>query len=268
MSGTGDVTRGSGRPAEGEPLLVRAFRILRAFRTPGEPLTLSLLAARAELPKSSTLRIALQLVDVGALERRHDGCFVMGLRMLELAAVAPRGHGLRSAALPYLEDLHRVTNQHVQLAVREGSEAVLVERLSARGAIAVAHRVGGRLPLDKTGVGIALLAWAPTRIQQTVLGTDSPGDVPSGHHRRVRELMAQARRDGVVAVTADNPLGAEPTEVTTIAAPIVDERGQSLGAISIIQPGGGTGLIALRVALRTAGLGIARAVGVPAEGRP
>ncbi|WP_066164284.1 IclR family transcriptional regulator [Gordonia hydrophobica] len=263
MSGTGNGTRRSGRPVEGEPLLVRAFRILRAFRTPGESLTLSLLAARAELPKSSTLRIATQLVDVGALERRNDGRFVMGLRMLELAAVAPRGHGLRSAALPYMEDLHRVTNQHVQLAVREGNEAVLVERLSARDAVAVAHRVGGRLPLDKTGVGIALLAWAPASVYQTVLGTDSPGGASPAHQRRVRDLMARARRDGVVALTGDNPLGTEPTEVTTIAAPIIDERGQALGAISIIQPGGGTGVNVLRVALRTASLGIARTVASP-----
>ncbi|EME22617.1 IclR family transcriptional regulator [Rhodococcus triatomae] len=259
MSGTEDV-RVSGRPADGEPLLLRAFRILAAYRVPGESLTLSSLATRACLPKSSALRIATQLVELGALERLGDGQFVIGLRMMELATMAPRGYGLRSAALPYMEDLHRVTDQHVQLAVREGTEAVLVERLSARNAIVVAHRVGGRLPLDRTGVGIALLAVSPEAVLWEVLRSSEHAAGAAEHHRRVRQLVAAARRDGVVALTAANPIDVGPSEVTTIAAPIVDAQGQGLGAISIVQPGGQTGVNALRVALRTASLGIARAV--------
>ncbi|MFO6453059.1 MULTISPECIES: IclR family transcriptional regulator [unclassified Aeromicrobium] len=237
---------------------MRAFRIFEAFRAPGESLTLSALATRAGVPKSSALRIASQLVDLGALERREDGRFVVGLRMLELATMAPRGHGLRSAALPYMEDLHRVTDQHVQLAVREGSEAVLVERLSARGAIAVAHRVGGRLPLDETGVGLALLASAPDAILRQVLGGPATDARLAAHQRRVRQLLAVARRDGVVALTAANPVGVGPREVTTVAAAILDGRGTAVGALSVVQPGGRAGVNALKVALRTASLGISR----------
>lgn len=130
----------------GEPVLERAFRVLGAFTEAGEGLALHTLAARAGLPKSTTSRIAAQLTDVGALERLDNGDFVVGLQLLEIASLAPRGHGLRAAALPFMQDLHRVTGQHILLAVREGDEAVLVERLSARGAAAVKYRVGGRLP--------------------------------------------------------------------------------------------------------------------------
>ena len=51
-----------------------------------------------------------------------------------VASLAPRGHGLRATALPYMADLHHATGQHVLLAVRDGGAAVLVGRLSARGA--------------------------------------------------------------------------------------------------------------------------------------
>ena len=57
-------------------------------------------------------------------------------------------------------DLEEVTRQHVLLAVREGEEALLVERLSAHQAMTVLYRVGGRLPLHSTGVGLVLLAFA------------------------------------------------------------------------------------------------------------
>ena len=50
---------------------------------------------------------------------------------LVITGTAPRAHGLREAALPFLEDLYVVNRQNVQLAVREGLELVFVERSPA-----------------------------------------------------------------------------------------------------------------------------------------
>src|SRR5580693_329417 len=170
----GGPARG-GKPARGEPVLDRAFRILNAFGPEHRSLTLTALSGRAGLPKPTALRLARKLVELGALERSGTGEYAIGLRLLEVASLAPRGHGLRATALPYLEDLHHATGQHVLLAVRDGAEAVLIERLSARGAGRVMYRVGGRLPLDATGVGLVLLAHAPQAVQDTVLAGVRPG---------------------------------------------------------------------------------------------
>ena len=153
------------RLGQGEPVVDRALRLLAAFESQEQSLSLTSLAARAQLSKSTTLRLARRLTEWGALERTPQGDFVIGLRLLEVASLAPRGHGLRSAALPFMEDLHHVTGQHVLLAVRDGHQAVLVERLSAHRAGRVAYRVGGRLPLPSTGVGLVLLAFAPVEVQ-------------------------------------------------------------------------------------------------------
>src|SRR5580693_3025295 len=160
------------RPPHGEPVLDRAFRILGAFEPGHRTLTLTSLAARTGLPKATTLRLARKLVEWGALERADDGGYMVGLRLLEVASLAPRGHGLRTLALPYLEDLHHATGQHVLLAVRDGLAAVLIERLSARDAGPVMYHVGGRMPLHATGVGLVLLAHAPVGVQDEVLGGD------------------------------------------------------------------------------------------------
>ncbi|MGI9006774.1 MAG: IclR family transcriptional regulator domain-containing protein [Streptosporangiaceae bacterium] len=100
-----------------------------------------------------------------------------GRGRLEVSSLAPRGNGLRQTALPFMADLHVATRQHVLLAVRDGSEAVLVERLSARGAAKVLYRVGGRMPLHATGVGLCLLANAPAR-------RPAPGRRRSGRRHR------------------------------------------------------------------------------------
>ena len=204
------------RPARGEPVLDRAFRILTSFG-PDRSLSLSALSARASLPKPTALRLARKLTELGALERTENGEYVIGLRLLEVASLAPRGHGLRATALPYMEDLHLATGQHVLLAVREGGEAILVERLSARGAGQVMYRVGGRMPLHSTGVGLVLLAHASSALQDEILGQDLTLR-PEGITRTSRELRVQLagiRRDGVAIAGRTWP---EP--VTSVAAPI------------------------------------------------
>ncbi|MGA5506987.1 IclR family transcriptional regulator [Streptomyces umbrinus] len=254
MTGTSTTTGRSGRPLHGEPLLERAFRVLTAFADAGDGLPLHALAARAGLPKSTTSRIAAQLMSVGALERLDNGDFVVGLQLLEIASLAPRGHGLRAAALPFMQDLHQVTHQHILLAVRDGHEAVLVERLSARNATAVKYRIGGRLPLTETGIGVALLAYAPEQVREEALA----GATDANHLRR---LMATIRGEGVCAMTGSNPLRTGPTTMSTVAAPILNRRGESLGALSLVAPDEGGPQLAARIALRTASLAISRTVG-------
>jgi DNA-binding IclR family transcriptional regulator len=241
------------RPAHGEPVLDRAFRILTAFG-PDRSLSLSALSVRAALPKPTALRLARKLAELGALERTRGGDYVIGLRLLEIASLAPRGHGLRATALPYMEDLHLATGQHVLLAVRDGGEAILVERLSARGAGQVMYRVGGRLPLHSTGVGLVLLAHAPAALQDEILGQDLTLR-PENIVRTPRELRAQLagiRRDGVAIAARTWP---EP--VTSVAAPIRGGPGSpAAAALSVVTR---TGQVEPAV-LRPAVVAVARAI--------
>src|SRR6266567_2456758 len=127
----------------GEPsVLARALSVLAAFDRDNLVLKLSELAAATDLPQTTVYRYVTELVRWGALDRVAGG-YQVGLRMVEIAALCPRGQPLREVALPYLEDLYEATHQNVQLAVRDGGDVVYVEFLSARNAVAVHTRVGG-----------------------------------------------------------------------------------------------------------------------------
>ncbi|MFW3168855.1 IclR family transcriptional regulator [Geodermatophilus sp. CPCC 206100] len=227
------VARRGRKPAQGEPVVDRALRLLSAFEDRGGALSLAQLSARAGLPKATTLRLARRLTEWGALERTGDGQFVIGLRLLEIAALSPRGHGLRAAALPFMQDLHHATGQHVLLAVRDDTEAVLVERLSAHRAGRVLFRVGGRLPLHATGVGLVLLANAPRDVHEEVLA----GELPLPEERRglsaaeLRRTIARVRREGVAVSSLRLP---EP--MSSVAAPVFDARQTAVAALSVVVP--------------------------------
>jgi DNA-binding IclR family transcriptional regulator len=252
------------RPPHGEPVLNRAFRILAAFGPDDRSLPLASLSARAGLPAPSALRIARQLAELGALERDEEGRYVVGLRLLEIASLAPRGHGLRGTALPYMEDLHHATGQHVLLAVRDGHEAILVERLSAHRAGQVLYRIGGRMPMHATGVGLILLAHAPVAVQEEVLAGDltvEPGR-PLQSKRELRGLLAAVRRDGVAVASREQP---EP--MTSVAAPVLYHR-RVVAALSVVAQSGNLQPAALTPAVVAVARAISRAVSAASAGLP
>jgi DNA-binding IclR family transcriptional regulator len=134
----------------------------------------------------------------GALERDEHGRYQIGLRLWEVAALAPRGPGLREIALPFLEDLYEATHQHVQLAVLDGLDVVYVERISARGAVGVRSRVGGRWPAHTTGVGRVLLAYADPAVQESYLAAPLAGftELTITDPAALRRVLADVRRTG------------------------------------------------------------------------
>lgn len=248
-----DTDRDGSRPAAGEPVLRRAFRLLRCFD--GEPLTLTELSSGTGTPLSTTLRLVRQLVAVGALERDDQGRYAIGLTLLEVASLAPRGHGLRALALPFMEDLHRATGEHVLLAVRTGSEAMIIERLSAHRAARVLYRVGERVPLHSTGVGLVLLAHADAQLQESVLAqrlTLEP-EHETVSSTELRRRLAQVRQEG----SATNARTV-PEAASSVAAPIFDSGRTAIAAVSVVAAAGSFDPAAMRPAVVTVARAISR----------
>lgn len=152
--------------------LTAAGKVLAVLGTfgrerPGQSLTQ--ISQRAHLPLSTTHRIVTELAAWGALERTADGNWHIGLRLWELGTSSPRGQLLREVALPFMQDLYERTHENVQLAVREGTELVFVERIAGHHSVDLMTRVAARYPLAATGMGRVLLAFSPAEIQEAVL---------------------------------------------------------------------------------------------------
>jgi DNA-binding IclR family transcriptional regulator len=215
----------------GRSVTSKVLALLDAFTPESPELTLSELARRADVSVPTAHRRALELVDWGALERGADGRFRIGLRLWEVASLAPRGLGLREAAMPFLEDLYEVSHENVQLAVREGLEVVFVERIAGRKAVPVLTRVGGRFALHATGVGLVLLAHAPVEIQDELLAAPLHGYSAKTvtDPVRLREMLADVRRNGYSVSD-----GQVTTDALSVAAPILGRDGAVIAAVSLV----------------------------------
>ncbi|MFF0658956.1 MULTISPECIES: IclR family transcriptional regulator [Micromonospora] len=209
----------------------RVLAILGAFDVDHPTLTLSDIARRANLPVATAHRLVGELVTWGALSRGPDGAYAVGVRLWEVGLLSPLHTRLREVALPYLQDLHSAVRENVHLAVRDGDEALYVEKVTGHRSVPIISRVGGRLPLHATGVGKALLAFASPTSVAAFLGRPLPRCTAytiTEPGRLSREL-ATVRRQGWAATSEEMTLGS-----CSVAVPVLDADGGAVASIGIV----------------------------------
>ncbi len=236
----------------------RLLAVLGSFDHGHPSLSLTEIARRADLSLTTAHRLAGELAAWGALERDDSGSYHIGLRLWEVAALAPRGVGLRRAAMPFLEDLYEATHENVHLAVRDGLDVVYIERISGRSAVVVRSEIGARWPLHATGVGLVLLAHGgPALLEEACarpLAAFTRFTVTDP--ARLRRMLAEVRRGGC-AVS-----GRQITEdAVSVAAPVRDPRGEVVAAVSVVVHVHRAHVPALVPVVQVAARGVSRALG-------
>ncbi len=134
--------------------LQRAAVILDVFEG-ADRLNLSQIVAATGLPRTSVHRALEQLVALRWVYREGMD-YQLGMRMIELGAAAAQQNALRRAALPSLRRLHQLTGCVVHLAVRDGSEAVYLEksrwRVGSAGAVSCRRPAPRNFVDDRQGI--------------------------------------------------------------------------------------------------------------------
>jgi DNA-binding IclR family transcriptional regulator len=236
----------------------RALRVLSAFTAEHPDLSLSEISRRAGVPLTTAHRLVGELAAWGALERDARARYRIGLRLWEIASLAPRSIGLREAALPLMEDLYEATHENVQLAVLDGLQIVYVERICGRDAVPVLTRPGLRFTPHVTGVGLVLLAYADPARQEEYLAAPLRTFTAKtiADPRRLRTVLAEVRRNGYAISDGQVTLDA-----LSVAAPVRGPAGDVIAALSIVvHAGRAAAPSALAPAVVAAARGISRAL--------
>jgi DNA-binding IclR family transcriptional regulator len=219
----------SARP--GQSVATRVLALLGAFDAAHPQLSLSEMARRADLPLATAHRLARELEAWRALDRDDEGCYRIGLRLWETGLLAPASSRLREIALPFMQDLYETSHENIHLAIRDGFDALYVEKLSGHRSVPIISRSGTRLPLHSTGVGKALLAYADPAVVRAYCERPLPRftrHTIAERGRLLRELARTAER-GYAETMEEMTLGS-----CSVAVPIRPGAGPPAASIGFV----------------------------------
>jgi len=205
----------------------RAFAVLRQVAR--EPGGISDVARAVDLPVSTVARLLGTLESVGAVVRIGDsGSYGIGAGIRALAATASTTELLVARAHPVLAALVTRTGETSGLSVLEGEEVVYLDHVETANEVTLRDWTGARLPLHVVSSGLVLLAAQPPAFvaaylsQPLVRLTGATMIQPARLERR----LATIRRQGHAWTTGEFDDG-----ITSVAAPVVDAQGATIGAI-------------------------------------
>ena len=221
--------------AQGSGLIqsvVMTSQIIEALAAAGQPMRLTALANHLGEPKARMHRHLSTLKHLGFVDQdAQTECYKLGLKLAHIGQAAMDQFDLRRLAEPYMLKLRDLTGQTVVLSIPASGDAIVTAVCESPNLVTISVRLGYRLPAHASAQGRLTLAFAPSELQQRVLGRKlqsfTPHTMTDGV--KLRERLARLRAQ-LYEVSMDETL----LGISAVAAPILDFHNELIGAIAIV----------------------------------
>lgn len=195
-------------------------------------LSLSELARRVGVAKSTAHRTCAVLARRGLIDRAASGRYRLGVRFVEYGHLATERTAVRDQALPLLVELRNTLKETVQVGVPAGAEVVYIERVEGQQALRYSTN-SRRSPLHRSSAGKVLAAFNPELAEARLRAGLRPS---TGYTIVVPELLvaelARVRERGYARSVDETELG-----MSSLAVPVRDSvAGPVVAAISMVGP--------------------------------
>lgn len=231
-------TSRSSKPNNLVQTIERVSSILDILGQSPQGISIRELSAKINLPKGTIHRLLSSLSYFGYV--RQDSKtrnYFLGFRLMELGNLLLSQLDLRKEAESFLRDLAERTKETVHMVIMDRDEVVYIEKVELdhhSSGLRMASRVGLRNPAHSSAVGKVLLSHLPVeeldelikekglakRTENTI--TDTP---------QLKEHLKSVRTQGYAVDDEENERG-----IRCVAAPIYNETGRAVAAISISGP--------------------------------
>lgn len=191
------------------------------------------LADELDLAKSTVHRHVKTLESRGLLVREGDG-YRISTWFLDYGIHVRNRHRLFDVVRPKADDLAAETDEKVWCVIEEHGVGVHIYGARGRNSVRTHARIGKRTPLHQFAAGKAILAHLPSpRIEEIIDDHGLPGRTPETITDRdeLRDSLERIRERGY-AFNREESVGG----VNAVGAPIRDESGTGIGAISVAGP--------------------------------
>jgi DNA-binding IclR family transcriptional regulator len=216
----------------------RASSILDILGQSPQGISIRELSTKIKLPKGTTHRLLSSLSYFGYV--RQDSKtrnYLLGLKLVELGQLLLGQLDLRKEAEPFLRDLAERTKETVHLVFLDRNEIVYIDKVETEqnsSGLKMASRVGLRNPAHSSAVGKVLLAHFPEEelknfIKEKGLAKRTENTIIDP--TQLKDHLKSVRAQGYAIDDEENEKG-----IRCVAAPIYNEVGKTVAAISISGP--------------------------------
>lgn len=210
----------------------RALHILTELAS--GPTTISELARRLDVHRTTSLRLLRTLEDQRFVRRTEDGRYALGPQMTALASAALEDLDLRTTGRRHIRALGEMCGHTVHLAAIDDNGITYIDKVESTHTIRMYSRVGATAPAHATGVGKAILAHLSPDRRDQVLGP-TPYRRCTPHTRTTSEALTADLTQIAAQGWALDDFEHEEF-IHCVAAPVFDAPGQVVAAVSISVP--------------------------------
>lgn len=193
----------------------------------------SQLAEKLDMP-TSTIHDHLRTLENEEYLINDDGVYRVGARFLELGEQVRNRMKVYTVSRPEVDDLAHETGEHANMMIEEHGRGVFLYKARGAEAVQLDTHAGMRVHLQTTALGKAILAHRPREEAESMLDRHGmprvTGKTVTGREELFEEL-AEVRESGVAFDDEERIAG-----MRCVAAPITDEDGRSIAAVSVSGP--------------------------------
>ncbi len=215
--------------------LTRALILLERLSQTPAGINLTDLSLQLGMPAATVHRLLSTFENLGFVEQDSEqGLWYVGLTAFTVGNAFLNRRDFVTTARPFMEALVDQCGETVNLGIVDDGEAVFLSQVETQEVMRMIARLGSRSPVHASGVGKAMLAhMSESRIEKilerrglprfTEMTIDNPADL--------RDELEQIRQRGYALDDEEHAVG-----LRCVAAPIFDENGRALAAISLSGP--------------------------------
>jgi DNA-binding IclR family transcriptional regulator len=231
-------TAKSTRPKNVVQSLERAGLILEVLSQYSQGLSLRDLSQKVNLTKGTTHRLLSSLAYLDFIRQNPmNKHYLLSFKLVELGNRLLNQIDYRIEARPFLVELAERTRETAHMVILDQFEVLYIDKVEAIGnttGLRMASMLGSRIPAHCSAVGKALLAFLPEEKLEELAGTNGlPKKTENTITKleKLKEHLKLVRKRGYALDNEENEIG-----IRCIGAPIHDQRGEVIAAISISVP--------------------------------
>jgi DNA-binding IclR family transcriptional regulator len=213
--------------------LEKGIKVLELLADKQE-LTVTKVAEHLGLNRAGSHRFLATLRELGYVEKSADSRYRLTFKILELGMKLANRFEIRQVARPFMQELHAIFNETVNLAYWDGSIVVHLDKIESQELLRIDLAIGSRAPVYCTGLGKSILAFLPEEEREAVLKRVKLVRFTENtitRRAKLNEELAKIRKTGVAFDREEVVVG-----LRCVASPVFDYTGLPRYAMSIAGP--------------------------------